>query len=48
MPALLSRYGLTGVLVGTCKGVVMGIARRTTIIDVTHGVPEFDVIRRAG
>jgi S-adenosylmethionine hydrolase len=48
MPALLSRYGLTGVLVRTCKGVMMGIAPRTTIIDVTHGVPEFDVIRQAG
>jgi S-adenosylmethionine hydrolase len=43
----ISDYGLAGVLVGTCKGVMMGIAPRTTIIDVTHGVPEFDVIRGA-
>ena len=43
----ISDYGLAGVLVGTCKGVVMGIAPRTTVIDVTHGVPEFDVIRGA-
>lgn len=43
----ISDYGLAGVLVGTCKGVMMGIAPRATIIDVTHGVPEFDVIRGA-
>jgi S-adenosyl-L-methionine hydrolase (adenosine-forming) len=43
----ISDYGLTGVLVGTCKGVMMGIASRTTIIDVTHSVPKFDVIRGA-
>jgi S-adenosyl-L-methionine hydrolase (adenosine-forming) len=43
----ISDYGLTGVLVGTCKGVMIGIAPRTTIIDVTHSVPEFDVIRGA-
>ena len=43
----ISDYGLGGVLVGTCKGVMMGIAPRTTIIDVTHGVPGFDVIRGA-
>src|SRR3712207_7734021 len=43
----ISDYGLSGVLVGTCKGVIMGIAPRTAIADVTHGVPEFDVIRGA-
>jgi S-adenosyl-L-methionine hydrolase (adenosine-forming) len=43
----VSDYGLTGVLVGTCKGVMMRIAPRTTIIDVTHTVPEFDVVRGA-
>jgi len=43
----VSDYGFTGVLVGTCKGVMMGIAPRITIIDVTHSVPEFDVIRGA-
>ena len=43
----ISDYGLTGVLVGTCKGVMMGIAPQTAIIDITHGVPEFDVIRGA-
>jgi S-adenosyl-L-methionine hydrolase (adenosine-forming) len=43
----ISDYGLSGVLVGTCKGVIMGIAPRTAIVDVTHGVPGLDVIRGA-
>jgi S-adenosyl-L-methionine hydrolase (adenosine-forming) len=43
----ISDYGLTDVLVGTCKGVMMSIAPGAPIIDVTHTVPEFDVIRGA-
>jgi S-adenosylmethionine hydrolase len=43
----ISDYGISGVLVGTCKGVMMSIAPQTTIIDVTHSVPGFDVIRGA-
>jgi S-adenosyl-L-methionine hydrolase (adenosine-forming) len=43
----ISDYGLTDVLVGTCKGVMLGIAPGASIIDVTHTVPEFDVIRGA-
>jgi S-adenosyl-L-methionine hydrolase (adenosine-forming) len=43
----ISDYGLTDVLVGTCKGVILSIAPRSTIIDVIHSVPEFDVIRGA-
>jgi S-adenosyl-L-methionine hydrolase (adenosine-forming) len=43
----ISDYGLTAVLVGTCKGVILSIAPRSTIIDVIHSVPEFDVIRGA-
>ena len=43
----ISDYGLTDVLVGTCKGVMLGIAPGAPIIDVTHTVPEFDVIRGA-
>jgi S-adenosyl-L-methionine hydrolase (adenosine-forming) len=39
----ISDYGLTDVLVGTCKGVMMGIAPGAPIIDVTHTVPGFDV-----
>jgi S-adenosylmethionine hydrolase len=43
----ISDYGTTGVLVGTCKGVIVSIAPRSPIIDVTHSIPEFDVIRGA-
>jgi S-adenosyl-L-methionine hydrolase (adenosine-forming) len=43
----VSDYGLTSVLVGTCKGVMMSIAPRTIIIDVSHTVPGFDVVRGA-
>jgi S-adenosyl-L-methionine hydrolase (adenosine-forming) len=43
----ISDYGLTDVLVGTCKGVMNDVAPGATIIDVTHTVPEFDVIRGA-
>ena len=43
----ISDYGLTDVLVGTCKGVMMGIATGVPIIDVTHTVTGFDVIRGA-
>ena len=45
--SFISDYGLTDVLVGTCKGVMIGIAPGAPIIDVTHTVPEFDVIRGA-
>jgi S-adenosylmethionine hydrolase len=43
----ITDYGLAGVLVGTCKGVIADIAPRAPVIDVTHSVPEFDVIRGA-
>ena len=43
----VSDYGITGVLVGTCKGVMTSIAPQSTIIDVSHSVPGFDVIRGA-
>ncbi len=43
----ISDYGISGVLVGTCKGVMTSIAPQTTIIDVTHSVSGFDVIRGA-
>ncbi len=43
----ISDYGLSGELVGTCKGVMMGIAPGVSIIDVTHSIPKFDVVRGA-
>ena len=32
---------------GTCKGVMLGIAPQASIIDVVHTVPKFDVVRGA-
>jgi S-adenosyl-L-methionine hydrolase (adenosine-forming) len=43
----MSDYGLTGDLVGSCKGVMVSIAPQTQLVDITHSVPEFDVIRGA-
>ena len=43
----ISDYGLSGELVGICKGVMVGLAPGVSIIDVTHSVPEFDVCRGA-
>ncbi|HEX6710299.1 MAG TPA: SAM-dependent chlorinase/fluorinase [Rubrobacter sp.] len=43
----MSDYGLSGELVGTCKGVMLGIAPQTSIIDVIHSIPKFDVVRGA-
>jgi S-adenosyl-L-methionine hydrolase (adenosine-forming) len=43
----MSDYGLSGELVGICRGVMMSIAPGISIIDVTHSVPEFDVVRGA-
>jgi S-adenosylmethionine hydrolase len=43
----MSDYGLTGDLVGSCKGVMVSIAPQAPLIDITHSVPEFDVIRGA-
>ena len=43
----MSDYGLSGELVGICKGVMLGIAHGVTVIDMTHGVGGFDVVRGA-
>lgn len=43
----ISDYGFTDGLVGICKGVMLGIAPESPIIDVTHSIPEFDVIQGA-
>jgi S-adenosyl-L-methionine hydrolase (adenosine-forming) len=43
----MSGYGLTGDLVGSCKGVMASIAPQAHLVDITHSVPEFDVIRGA-
>lgn len=43
----ISDYGLSGELVGICKGVMMGLAPGVSVIDVTHSIPKFDVVRGA-
>jgi S-adenosyl-L-methionine hydrolase (adenosine-forming) len=43
----ISDYGLPGELVGICKGVMLGVAPGVSIIDVTHSVPKFDVVKGA-
>jgi hypothetical protein len=44
--SFLSDFGLTDEFVGVCKAVVLRAAPSAQIIDVTHGIPPFDV--RAG
>jgi S-adenosylmethionine hydrolase len=44
--SFLTDYGLDDEFVGVCKGIVVRIAPGATLIDVSHGVPPFDV--RAG
>ncbi len=39
----LSDFGLGDDFVGLCKGVMLGIALETTVIDLTHQVPGFAV-----
>jgi S-adenosyl-L-methionine hydrolase (adenosine-forming) len=39
----LSDFGLDDDFVGTCKGVILRIARGVTIVDLTHEVPGFEV-----
>jgi len=44
--SFLSDYGLTDEFVGVCKAVVLRAAPSARLIDITHGIPPFDV--RAG
>ncbi len=39
----LSDFGLADDFVGTCKGVMLGVAPGLTIVDLTHDVPGFAV-----
>src|SRR3712207_7446136 len=39
----LSDFGLADDFVGTCKGVMLGIAPGVAIVDLTHEVPGFEV-----
>ena len=44
---LLTDYGLNDDFVGVCHGVILGIAPRAVIVDITHGIPRHDVRRGA-
>src|ERR671910_849673 len=39
----LSDFGLADDFVGTCKGVMLGIAPGVAVVDLTHEVPGFEV-----
>ena len=45
--SLLTDYGTEDDFVGICHGVIASIAPDARIIDVTHGIPRFDVRRGA-
>jgi S-adenosylmethionine hydrolase len=44
---LLTDYGTDDEFAGVCRGVIAGIAPDVRVIDLTHGVPRFDVRRGA-
>ena len=44
---LLTDYGRDDDFVGVCHGVIRGIAPDAEIVDITHGIPRYDV-RRGG
>jgi S-adenosylmethionine hydrolase len=45
--SLVTDYGVEDDFVGICHGVIASIAPDARIIDVTHGIPRFDVRRGA-
>ncbi len=44
---LLTDYGHDDDFVGVCHGVMRSISPGTPIVDVTHGIPRYDVRRGA-
>ena len=44
---LLTDYGRDDDFVGVCHGVICGIAPDAEIVDITHGIPRYDVRRGA-
>ncbi len=40
---LTTDFGTSDHFVGTMKGVILGIAPRATIVDITHEIPAYDV-----
>lgn len=45
--ALLTDFGLSDHYVGTMKGVMLGICPDARLVDITHGVPPFDIVAGA-
>ena len=45
--AILSDFGLSDPYVGVMKGVILGLAPDTPVLDLTHGVPPQDVLAGA-
>ena len=45
--ALLTDFGLQDHYVAAMKGVILGICPAATIVDITHGVPAYDIRRGA-
>lgn len=43
----LSDFGLQDDFVGTCHGVIKGIAPDVEVIDITHGIPAQQVLQGA-
>ncbi|MEM3723532.1 MAG: SAM-dependent chlorinase/fluorinase, partial [Candidatus Hadarchaeales archaeon] len=43
--ALLSDLGTRDYFVGAMKGAILSIAPEATIVDITHDLPKFDVLR---
>lgn len=44
---LITDYGRKDDFVGVCHGVIRGIAPDSEIVDITHGIPRYDVRRGA-
>jgi S-adenosylmethionine hydrolase len=44
---LTTDFGLSDHYVGTMKGVILGIAPRTTIVDITHDIALFEILEGA-
>lgn len=43
----ISDFGVSGDFVGSCKGVMVGISPAAPIVDISHDIPEFSIVRGA-
>ena len=44
---LTTDFGVEDVFVGVMKGVIAGLQPAATVIDLTHAIPPFDLLRAA-